>query len=119
VVTEIEVVADILSSPGHPNLLEMSRSIEVAVGRLTLKAWESSRKVGDPVEEPPFISSLRDCLNQHTAVRQGHGSEKTSLGANCSAGVAQADLYDAALPLDDLALDIDWDFWDDLIRNPD
>jgi hypothetical protein len=119
VVTEIEVVADMLSSPGHPNLLHMSRSIEVAVGRLTLKAWESSHKFGGSVEEPSFISSLRGCLNQHSAVRQGHGSEKTSLGANRSAGVVQAGFYDGALPLDDLALDIDWDFWDDLIRNPD
>lgn len=118
---------------GHPNILAPSRSIEVALGRLTLRAWELTLQRSSATRhEPACVTSLKETFRKRIA------SHRTPESAKPPAKMTTPRAYVAVLPStqdpkattdplaidsamwDDLGIDgadVDWKFWDDLIRN--
>ncbi|KAK5116337.1 hypothetical protein LTR85_009309 [Meristemomyces frigidus] len=116
----------------HAELLDLKRALHVAVGRLTVKAWE----VNPPsvsVPEPASIAALRSLLGRNSKV--GAGRQSTD-GAGTDGGTLTVPSLDAppaddgtVLPgslssetdLDfgnDFGVDTaDWVFWDKLIQD--
>lgn len=118
---------------GHPNILTPSRSIEVALGRLTLRAWELTlQRSSGSRAEPACVAALKEAFKKRIASHRSPGSAKTPANiATARTNFATAPLtQDAKAVNDPLAIDsamwedqgidgadIDWKFWDDLIRN--
>jgi hypothetical protein len=110
---------------GHPNILELNRPIEVAIGRLTLRAWElSQRRSSVAMLEPGFISYLRGSLQRRK------DSTKNTLDTATlqrDSEVMAATQVPSAMPefdtegtirWENFDGDIDWSFWDELMRSP-
>ncbi|KAK5170476.1 uncharacterized protein LTR77_005064 [Saxophila tyrrhenica] len=104
---------------GHPNIVTPSRAIEVAIGRLALRAWDlTQRRSSAPPREPAFLGSLRQFFRVREEAR------KTSPAAKHTPTEQSAETQHDTYPplgeletLDDFGADIDWNFWDDLIRD--
>ncbi|GAB1319276.1 Transcription factor vrtR1 [Madurella fahalii] len=103
----------------HDELLGSKRALYVALGRLTLKAWEAHppTKAGDGSLEPAFISSLRSlCTKSEKDNNKASlkGSTETSLDpvTNHSFDDIAPDI-DGSFNLNE----VDWAFWDQLIQD--
>jgi hypothetical protein len=120
----------------HPDLLEPKRSLHLAVGQLTLKAWDAFLKATQEIQvhhvEPPFITTLRSLADKRRGSQQTHITPPNS-GYNPFNPTSDP-LDDTPLPNFDMtctAMDmnfdamaefnpdhLDWGFWDQLIHDP-
>lgn len=116
----------------HDELLEPKRALQVAIGRLTLKAWDAKGPDGG-VSEPTFIITLRNLRKvnpQCGLTRQGSNAatieatrNKEDLegsGSGTDVNGSFGTLFDGMSP--DIGNDvnpdsIDWILWDKLIRD--
>ncbi|KAI7295547.1 hypothetical protein KC340_g15740 [Hortaea werneckii] len=129
-----------------PEFVSARRTLYVAVAKLMVKAWEA-RPAGMRLEglegegdEPEFIGRLRGLVRSKSAVRRSEtegsiGKEARQLESHSfvttDSGAGQTQREDAETPgegmgsevygfLDDSPPDIvDWNFWDELIKDPD
>jgi hypothetical protein len=118
----------------HNELLEPKRALYVALGRLTLKAWEATppSTADSSILEPGFIASLRAIRNPKSREKSKKVSDDTSQRDNI-ASVLSTSLtpetdWDPAFSSGsggfgtdmDNGLDLDetdWTFWDRLIQD--
>ncbi|KAJ5605788.1 C6 transcription factor domain-containing protein [Penicillium lagena] len=112
----------------HDELLKSRRTLHVAFGRLTLKAWDTHHLPSRGVLEPAFITTLRSQRE-----RKRHCSSASPLDRNKDAIVSFVEPFPASdtnassdTPSVGVDLDIDsdfsltaadWMFWDQLIRD--
>jgi hypothetical protein len=113
----------------HEELLEPKRALYLALGRLTLKAWDVCF---DPTREfdPPFITNLRSMQKN---MRAGGQNSRNALGETSSAmsidspsagdiSASMGDVSETSRPSADFDVDFDilatdWMFWDSLIKD--
>ena len=116
----------------HTELLESKRALQIAVGRVTLKAWIANPP-SSSVPEPAFITTLRSLhkLNSGSrAERQNSNAtaphaEKDAVSTNTPSPASDANALLGSLPggmdIDmgnDFNLDTaDWIFWDRLMQD--
>lgn len=117
----------------HPAMLTQRRALHVAVGQLTLKAWDASHQgsfwQNQPV--PSFINSLRSFTCKRSNSRANSTAPPTNeynpfdptqdasedLGASSLANPAfNTNNFDFSRMGD--FNDMDWMFWDQLMRDP-
>ncbi|MCJ1338998.1 hypothetical protein MMC09_004287 [Bachmanniomyces sp. S44760] len=116
----------------HDELLESKRALHIAVGRLTLKAWDAT-PASSNVPEPAFVTALRSLRKGNIESRSerqdsrattlvGDTEAVSSIGATpeSNANLPYGNLSDG-IDLDmcsDLNIDnADWMFWDQLIKD--
>ncbi|CAK4033792.1 related to C6 transcription factor [Lecanosticta acicola] len=116
----------------HPEVLDHRRSIDTAMSRLTLRAWDATQaKAAVPRPEPPFVHKLRTSLSRKEASKS---STQTPVqkpnpfdpGFEASNDIPVASYLSSNQPfafsdynaLNDMNADIDWMFWDQLVRDP-
>lgn len=116
----------------HDELLESERALQIAVGRLTLKAWNANPS-SSSVPEPAFITTLRSLRRVNLQSRtERQDSNATTLNAKPEefSPINPSPAYDANAVIgsltgemgfdigSDFNLDTaDWTFWDQLIQN--
>ncbi|KAK5123834.1 hypothetical protein LTR85_002470 [Meristemomyces frigidus] len=110
----------------HPEFTTRKRALNVAVNKLTLKAWQTREAAEGVVVEPRFIADLKSSLFK----RQGSRAEPTPPYNPWEPQHAELPMYiDPALAgtadatttttIDDFSPNsIDWMFWDQLIQDP-
>ncbi|EAQ91948.1 hypothetical protein CHGG_00183 [Chaetomium globosum CBS 148.51] len=114
----------------HEDLLESKRSLYVALGRLTLKAWEAqpSNEMMKGVDDPGFITALRPARDGPSPGPENRKNRKSTRAtqpvsispSQSSPELPQSDMF-GGMNLDaEFAFDIDgadWASWDQLIQN--
>ena len=101
----------------HPELMEQRRQLDVALGRITLRAWETNQRSSWRTgPEPGFISSLRDIYGRrktaHPTFEMAADSSQTSVA---SPPTPESDFVD--FDVNSISGEIDWTFWDQLLQN--
>ena len=111
----------------HLEFITTKRALHAAVAKLTIRAWEARfRRKGQAVEETPLIARLRSCFTSRVASNKNGNpaahqynprglQDATGPSAQIDptlSGSAESVLTDFS------ADDIDWTFWDELIRAP-
>lgn len=119
----------------HPDLIAQRRSLNIAVGRLTLKSWDSYHSIvprEDQVPEPSFITTLRSHTCKRGSVHTRDATTSKSEYNPFNPGDASDDLrlpdltapeagsheFDFSKMMDFSTDSIDWMFWDQLVRDP-
>ncbi|KAK3712302.1 hypothetical protein LTR37_009164 [Vermiconidia calcicola] len=121
----------------HPELMVPKRSLQAAVGRLTLRTWETyqshlARNGQLPEPEPCFIPSLRAVISKRPGTHPSSGPTPKDEYNPWGPGDASADLsgpdflssvqypsdFDFNQMIDSATDSMDWTFWDQLIQNP-
>lgn len=113
----------------HPEVIAHRRSIDIALTRLTLKAWDATQaKAAVPRAEPPFISKLRSGLNRREASKSATQTPMQQTNPfdpalDTSSDIPVAAYLNSSQPwgysmLNDMNPDVDWMFWDQLVRDP-
>ncbi|KAL8820211.1 MAG: hypothetical protein Q9191_007562 [Dirinaria sp. TL-2023a] len=116
----------------HGELLESERALQIAVGRLTLKAWNANPPSGNS-PEPAFITTLRSLrkLNPHSrAERRGSSAATLDPRTDKFSPTSPSPASDASTLFGNLSGDMgfdigndfnldtaDWTFWDHLIQD--
>lgn len=120
-----------LTFEDHPELFSRRRALHIAVGKLTLKAWDLNPSVPPNMAPPYYITTLRSSCSK----RDRHSSHTESADPppnvlpprdDASTDPPVPDYFASATngnldleAMDDLNPDsIDWAFWDQLIRDP-
>lgn len=112
----------------HDETLKLKQPLQVAIGRLTLKAWDAnSPTVNTP--EPEFITTLRGSKSYQYRKKHHTGHHDAGLAAKPEGNVPAPAENDNTVEVDqspnfdfdfgDL-LDndnMDWVFWDNLIKD--
>ncbi|KAH9837418.1 putative transcriptional regulatory protein [Teratosphaeria destructans] len=117
----------------HPQFMTQKRALNLAICKLTLRSWDTQPMNGRIVPEPGFITQLRAFL----AKREGSSADNTPGNTSTSpwnpvdapAGPPDANLvgkdvsndamYPTGMLLEDFDDDnFDWQFWDQLTRDP-
>ncbi|EME45203.1 hypothetical protein DOTSEDRAFT_71050 [Dothistroma septosporum NZE10] len=117
----------------HPELLSNRRSIDVALGRLTLRSWdEAQAREATSIPDPLFITRLREAFGKREASRQ---NTETAIQQQEQA----QNVFDPTLAWQDIPVEnwlsanpawgfsndsfvngldgnVDWQFWDQLAR---
>ena len=122
----------------HPAMSTQRRALHIAVGQLTIKAWDASHSTQlqdyQPApSEPSFISTLRSFVSKRNNSRSNSTAPATweynpfdptqdvtdDLGASNFANVIwNAPDVDFERFADFNADSVDWMFWDQLMRDP-
>ncbi|KAF2770597.1 hypothetical protein EJ03DRAFT_310150 [Teratosphaeria nubilosa] len=117
----------------HPQFMTQKRALNLAICKLTLRSWDTQPANWRVVPEPGFITQLRAFL----AKREGSSADNTPGNTNtspwtsveASAGLPDANsmaqgvrndaMYPMGMLLEDFNNDnFDWQFWDQLVRDP-
>ena len=117
----------------NPQMFEQKRAINIALGRLTIKAWDAAQAraiaARSPVPEPTFITTLRSRVNVREASRQAIQTPDTPsnpFAHEDSSNDIQTQHYFNADAMtgymswniaDNINVDEDWMFWDQLMRD--
>lgn len=127
----------------HAELLEAKRALQIAIGRLTLKAWDvcppatlgglrGSRGNGGidsegGESEPTFIETLREARNRKGKSKKMQ-LEGEKIQLDVQANPVDSSLFDPSPAASDETLpgfgldfdfeidDVDWQFWDELMK---
>lgn len=123
----------------RPYMMTQRRALHIAVGRLTVEAWEISHPTTDqafpiPRPEPEFIAGLRSFVSKKTAGQAQNGFTPPSYAPNgvnppqaSMDTVGGTNLIDMNWDTNNFDLNgfaatgaesMDWMFWDQLIRDP-
>ena len=121
----------------HPSLIPQSRSLHIAIARLTLKAWDSYqsqvRRGEDATPpEPPFITTLRSHIRKRDNKQVSSATAPKAEYNPFNPGDASEDLEAPAFAAPELTppdmdfnqmMDFsndtfDWMLWDQLVRDP-
>ncbi|CAK1364536.1 unnamed protein product [Cercospora beticola] len=129
-----ELIAGKRSDLSHPELNPGHRSIDLALGRLTVRSWDATQKQRpSPIPEPSFITELRKVMSRKEMSRHSSTTQTPSLPAN-SVNVAPQPLPEIPVSnyingnmpwgfatygaLDNVNNDLDWMFWDQMLQEP-
>lgn len=107
----------------HDELFDGKKMLDVALGRLTLKAWDSWKSASPP-SEPDFIATLRSIRDKRQQ-RQDTGdadifpTPDATSSSNPSPAMATSNLKISDIDMDhDFEFDVDdWITWDQLIKD--
>lgn len=129
-----ELIAGKRSDLSHPELNPGHRSIDLALGRLTVRSWDATQKQRpSPIPEPSFITELRKVMSRKEISRHSSTTQTPSLPTN-SVNVAPQPLPEIPVSnyingnmpwgfatygaLDNVNNDLDWMFWDQMLQEP-
>ena len=109
----------------HPEFINTRRALHVAVAKLTIQAWEARpTSVSRPVEDNALITNLRSCfITKNVVGTDGIATFKynpwaTQDYSSILAGSTLTGSSEVVTPMDFSVDNIDWTFWDELIRAP-
>ena len=134
-----ELIAGKRGDLSHPELNPGHRSIDIALGRLTVRSWDTTQehqRQSSATERPEqsFITVLRAVMMRKEASRHGSTTQTPSLSRNTTNTAAPQPLPEIPVSnylngnipwgfasygaLDDVNSDLDWKFWDQMIQEP-
>ncbi|USW52692.1 hypothetical protein Slin15195_G060110 [Septoria linicola] len=126
-----ELIAGKKSDLSHPELNPGHRSIDIALGRLTVKSWDAMKQFSPGILEPSFITELREVVtrkdaSRHSSIARTPGVPVNVAGVPSQPEIPLSNYINVNIPwgfasygaLNDVNDDLDWRFWDQMIQEP-